>query len=252
MGKILVIDDDVNVRNTCYDALSERGHKVLTNAFNTKILELVKHEKPDLILIDIETIGEPALALMNGLSLRGDLKIPVVAFIASVTPELEKKIYEAGGIEVFEKKIPVAELCAKLDRILDAKKRLFGQAPDLNAKILLVDDEPEIREFLMGFFESKGFRVFQAENGEEALLVVAKEKPNTVLLDISMPGMDGILTLKKIREMDPAVGVVMATSINDDKIMREATRLGAYAYVLKPFDLQYLELVVLTRMKIAG
>ena len=90
-----------------------------------------------------------------------------------------------------------------------------------------------------------------AKDGTEALLLVQKEKPSAILLDIMMPGMDGIVTLKRIREIDPDVSVVMATSIQDERVTREATALGAYGYVLKPFDMQYLEMVVLTRLEVA-
>lgn len=94
--------------------------------------------------------------------------------------------------------------------------------------------------------------MLQAGRGEDAIALTEKEKPSIILLDINMPGMDGLLTLKKIREFDKNVGVVMATSVQDDQIAAEAARLGSYHYVLKPFDLQYLELVVMTRLLIAS
>ena len=73
-----------------------------------------------------------------------------------------------------------------------------------------------------------------------------------ILLDVTMPGMDGILTLKKIREADPDAGIVMATAVQDEQIAKEAIELGAYAYCVKPFDMQYLEMVVLTRLVISA
>ena len=84
------------------------------------------------------------------------------------------------------------------------------------------------------------------------MALVQKERPAMILLDVSMPGMGGIATLRKIREIDSDVGVVMATSIRDEQTAKEASELGAHAYVLKPFDLQYLELVVLTRLVVAA
>ncbi len=120
------------------------------------------------------------------------------------------------------------------------------------SKILIVDDESAIRGFLSDFFKRKEYQTLEAKNGQEAVDMTRKEKPSVILMDITMPGMDGVLALRKIREFDQNVGVVMATSIQDEQIAKETAALGAYHYVLKPFDLQYLELVVLTRLTIAS
>ncbi|GEM_PF-6752591 len=72
------------------------------------------------------------------------------------------------------------------------------------------------------------------------------------LLDVVMPGLGGLATLKKLLEIDPKLGVVMATGQQDDQTVKQAIELGASGYVLKPFDLLYLELVVLSRLMIAA
>ena len=117
---------------------------------------------------------------------------------------------------------------------------------------MIVDDEEGIRNLLKSFFEEQGFPIVTARTGEEAIELVTKEKPSVILLDVTMPGMDGIVTLRKIREINPTVGVVMATSIQDEQTTQQAADLGAHAYVLKPFDLQYLQLVVLSRLRVAS
>lgn len=122
----------------------------------------------------------------------------------------------------------------------------------IKEKILIVDDEENIRAMLKYFFEGKGYPTITAQNGQEAIALVEKERPSMILLDVMMPGMDGITTLRKIREIDPKVGVVMATGSHDEGIAKEAAALGSYAYVLKPFDIQYLELTVLTRLLMAA
>lgn len=93
--------------------------------------------------------------------------------------------------------------------------------------------------------------VLEAGNGQDAIEIVKKEKPALMLLDVSMPGMNGIETLRKIREFNTEIGVVMATANEDESTAKEAAELGSYQYVLKPFDMKYLELVVLTRLFMA-
>lgn len=251
MSKILVADDDIQARTFCYDALTQEGCRVLTCLVSEKVLELVKQEKPDLVVMDLQALAdkENLLLLFSALT----AKVPTVVFSRKITPELEKQAYQDGAIDVIPKGIGAADFKLQIQKILNAKHRLYGESKKAqNLKILIVDDEPEIGEFLADFFEQKGLQTFQARSGEQALLIFERERPAAILLDISMPGMDGILTLKKIREKDAHVTVLMVTSLNDEASMKQALALGAFAYVLKPFDLQYLELVVLSRIMMSG
>ena len=77
------------------------------------------------------------------------------------------------------------------------------------------------------------------------------EDPAVVLLDINMPEMDGLTTLKKLRDINAKLGVVMVTGVQDDEKVKKAIELGAYGYVLKPFDFLYLNLVVMSKLIIA-
>ncbi len=249
MNKILIVDDEALMRQYLYDLFTGEGYGVFTVPRGDEVLKITKQEKLDLILLDVQIPGEKGLSLLNRIVKEKGQRVPVVIYSGIVTPELEMQAMEAGAVDVIRKDVRGIELRTKIAKILSAKHRIFKDiSGDNKGKILIVDDEEGIRGVLKDFFESKGFRTFTAKNGEEALAYVEREKPSMILLDVMMPGMDGILTLKKIREIDPAVGVVMATGIQDEQLAKEATELGAYAYCVKPFDLQYLELVVLTRL----
>lgn len=115
-------------------------------------------------------------------------------------------------------------------------------------RILVVDDEQAIGDALKNFLGRKGYQVTTVLNGKDALEKVKEEKPHMVLLDIMMPGLSGIETLKQIREFDKEVGIVMITAINDDTIGRKCIELGAYDYITKPFNIDYLETVLLTKL----
>ncbi|MCK5178924.1 MAG: response regulator, partial [Candidatus Omnitrophica bacterium] len=91
----------------------------------------------------------------------------------------------------------------------------------------------------------------EAQNGEEAVQLARSEDLSVVLLDMNMPGMDGLATLEKLKKMNDKLGVVMITGDQDDEKVKKAIELGAYGYVLKPFDFLYLELVVLSKLVIA-
>ena len=111
-------------------------------------------------------------------------------------------------------------------------------------KLLVVDDEAEICEFLKLFFEEREFHVEVALSGSEALEVLEKEPPHIVLLDIHMPGLDGMSTLKRIKEKYPKIKVIMVTALETRDKIEEAMRLGADNYITKPLSLEYLEMDV--------
>ncbi|OGW85120.1 MAG: hypothetical protein A2987_04575 [Omnitrophica bacterium RIFCSPLOWO2_01_FULL_45_10] len=118
-------------------------------------------------------------------------------------------------------------------------------------KLLVVDDEADVCDFVKNFFEERGYAVLTALNGEDALAIVKDEKPNLTLLDIKMKGMDGIALLKHIRDIDKNIKVVMVTALNEQDKMDEAYRLGAVDYITKPLVLEHLEETVERHLKIA-
>jgi CheY-like chemotaxis protein len=103
-----------------------------------------------------------------------------------------------------------------------------------NGKILLVDDEPHIRKFVGLLLKQLGSpTIIEAANGREALALYEQEQPDLVLLDVNMPGLDGIATLRKLRELDPEVVVIMLTSLASRQVVEGAADLGACLYIRK-------------------
>jgi DNA-binding response OmpR family regulator len=109
------------------------------------------------------------------------------------------------------------------------------------ARILIVDDEPDAVELLQEFLTGKGYEVLTASGGEEALRKVKEERPHLILLDVRMPGMSGLDVLRQVRQFDREVGVIMVTAVSEEETGRESLRLGAFDYVVKPLNLEYLE-----------
>ena len=113
------------------------------------------------------------------------------------------------------------------------------------ARLLVVDDELDVCDFVKSFFEERGFEVFTAQDGMEAMRIIQRTKIDTMLLDVRMRGMDGIEALKKIREMDKNIKVIMVTAVDEQGKIDEAMKLGAIAYVTKPLVLETLESTVM-------
>ena len=108
------------------------------------------------------------------------------------------------------------------------------------SKVLIVDDEVEVVDFLCHFLKRFSISSERVTNGKQALEVFNTMKPDWVFLDIKMPDMDGFEVLRKLKEIDSKVRVIMITGKEDGDSQNEAKRLGALDYIVKPLDLEEL------------
>ena len=104
------------------------------------------------------------------------------------------------------------------------------------AKILVVDDATFMRMRAAKLLTEEGHEVVEADNGAEAIKVYKKSSPDAVLMDITMPEMDGLTALKEIRKIDPDAKVAMVTAMGQQAVILEALKSGARDFVIKPFD----------------
>lgn len=111
-------------------------------------------------------------------------------------------------------------------------------------KILLIDDDPKIRKVLSVILKTQGFFTIEASGGREALDLVRTMRTDLALLDLKMPEMDGIETLREIRKIDPAMPVIMITAHGDVPTAVEAIKLGANDFMLKPPDFNHLIITI--------
>lgn len=118
------------------------------------------------------------------------------------------------------------------------------------SKILIVDDEEDIREFAKSFFTKRDIKVITASGGVEALGIVDQENPDLVLLDVRMEQITGVEVLKRLRERGNDVKVIMVTGVEDEAIVNEANSWGVRGYIHKPLVLEELEKIVLAELEI--
>jgi len=116
------------------------------------------------------------------------------------------------------------------------------ESPSTPVKVLVVDDEDGIRQALDRFLTRLGYRVLQAANAAEALERQASEAPQVMLSDIRMPNMSGVELVPKALAHDSDLAIVMLTAIDEPRTAIECLKLGAYDYLIKPVDLDELEL----------
>ncbi|MBU1125596.1 MAG: response regulator [Candidatus Omnitrophica bacterium] len=251
MGKILVVDDEVNLRELLRGTLKMKGFEVITVPTAEQAFEHIYAQQFDLILLDINLAQDSGISVLKKIR-EHQSKVPVVIYSGLMTDEKEREARAAGANEVLSKSLGIPQIADRIVKIVNAKERLFQEPSSRKEKlILLVDDEAAIRMVLRKFLESKGYKVQEAENGEKAVEIAQAQKFSAVLLDMNMPGIDGLETLQRLLKIDPQLGVLMVTADQDDEKVKKALELGAYGYALKPFDFLYLELILVSKLLIA-
>ncbi|HTY86875.1 MAG TPA: sigma-54 dependent transcriptional regulator [Candidatus Acidoferrum sp.] len=119
------------------------------------------------------------------------------------------------------------------------------------SKLLLIDDEEDVRYSIQRIFDSPDIELATAASGEEGLKVIPKFKPDLVLMDVRLGGLNGLETLRRIRQGDPKLLVILMTAYGTTQTAIEAMKLGAYDYLLKPFDVPKLKEIVANALKAA-
>jgi CheY-like chemotaxis protein len=115
----------------------------------------------------------------------------------------------------------------------------------VKATVLVVDDSRDIQRYLRALLELDSYRVETVSSGHEALQSLRRGcAPQVVLLDLQMPGIDGLETLRRLQEFRPRPKVIMCSGVDDPEKIREATALGAHAYILKPVRHLYLSAAI--------
>ena len=107
-------------------------------------------------------------------------------------------------------------------------------------KILIVDDESGIVEEVKSFFEEEGYEVYAADTGKDGIDLIARIKPDLVLIDMKLPDMSGLNVVKAAKATSPKTKIIVNTGYVDQNVIDEAERLGRDAFLQKPFNLERL------------
>ena len=194
---VLVVDDDPTVHDLLAATLAKEGHRVLHARDGAEALDILRKTPPDIVTLDV------MMPKVDGWSVLGVMKsdpaldhIPVIMITIVDDRNLG---YSLGASEFMTKPIDRS-------RLLSLVRRFAGH--DAQARVLIVDDDPDVREVVRGTLENSGLKTFQAVNGRAALdWLGSHPPPSLILLDLMMPEMDGFEFLNRIRGDDKFVDV---------------------------------------------
>lgn len=243
-GRVLVVEHAMARRQRLYDLLTRHGCSVQAVASQTMALDALQHDWPDLILAGQRLPDTTGFQLAHRIRFLHD-SVPIIVLGEDGTgAPSAAAVHEVQACLSAE--APDEALLAEVDRWLTRPPPTTARP--LPCSVLVVDDEPKLRSMLKRFLELHHFTVATTASGEEALTMLQQHVPMFVLLDVGLNGMDGLVTLKKIKALSVPTTVIMVTGNAEEETLKEALALGAQDYVQKPFSPSYLESVLLSKL----
>lgn len=263
MATILIADAQKEFRDVLHSVLTSYGHEVVTAETGANALDLLKTVAPAVVILDLALPGAmPGIEVLTKLRAAAPA-LPVIVLTGYLPTDLESRARELGVVDVLRKGL-------KMDILMQAINHAFQHAGRSAVKlmrpagpaeagggkkgkreaILVVDDEPEICDLVGEFLARRGYRVKTASGGENALAAIKAETPNLVLLDIYMPGINGVEVLRRLKSANllAGLGVIMLTASQEEPLLQEALNLGAFDVLSKPVNLDELELAVAVKL----
>ncbi len=219
---VLVIDDDPAVLDLMQRFLAKEGFAVRTAANGPDGLALARTLRPTAITLDVMMPGMDGWAVLA--ALKADPELAAIPVVMVTILDNQEMGFALGAVEYLTKPLDRA-------RLLDVVKRLRGGASA--DPVLVVDDDPAVREMLRRTLEKEGWEVREAEHGRAALAAIARRRPALVLLDLTMPVMDGFEFLRELRGTPDGRAIPVVVLTARDLTPEDRQRLqGQVAHVL--------------------
>jgi len=229
--KILVIDDEAGICESIERNLKRVGFSVITEMKGRNVLSLIKKENPNLVLLDL------VLDDVDGFDVLKEIKEHDPNLLVIVTTALKElknreKAIALGADDYFTKPFKAEDLRKtikqKIESVLIKKNRM--EKPN----VLLVDDSDDYRQQISKFVQ-KNYQanLSEAKDGLQAIEEIKKNQFDLVILDIKMPGQDGMSVLEEIKDAIPLSNVIVLSGWSDKQIILKAFDLGIFAYISK-------------------
>jgi two-component system response regulator (stage 0 sporulation protein F) len=226
--------------------LRRHGHEVFTAYSGREGIALHKERRPHFTLLDLH------LPDMNGIEVltrirESDPKAAVMILTGAGSDKMERQARDLGVTDFLIKGLAPEVLIEAVARAVQPASPGSGDRTPRalhDESILVVDDERQICELLKKYLTQRGLRVHTAQDGPSALSLAELERPQLIVLDIRMPGMNGVDVLRQLRARNYQGGVMMLTGSQDENLLKEALDLGAVDIVDKPADLERIGLAI--------
>ena len=232
--KILVIDDEPAIAQLIKINLEADGYEVDTALDGMEGIEKAKASPPDVITLDVLMPGMNGFQVMELLKKNpGTADIPVI-FISIVEGPQKDRGFHLGAVDFLTKPIEYGELLKSLKKIESS----IGKVTGVKKEVLVIDDERDVTNLIKVNLEDQGYDVFVAYNGPDAIAIARERKPEVIMLDLAMPGMDGFSVMKVLKQDKETehIPIIVLTGHDTKGYKQKSLMLGAAQYMTKPFS----------------
>lgn len=239
--RILIVDDSSVMRTSLARMVSPLTQEILVASNGEEALTTAVRDEIDLIISDVVMPEIDGIELCRRLKNHPASRTKPVILLSSFDSDSDvERGFRAGATAYLSKSDGAQRILETVERVLATSRRQRDQS------ILVVDDSKSIRKMVVSSLEEEGFFVHQANNGAEALELIENVRPDLVISDIEMPGMNGFELCKAVRqhtELNDTPFIVMS-SLTDRGSMKRMLQDGASAYICKPFNSDELVILV--------
>lgn len=237
-SKIMVVDDEPAVADSLKDLLEMYGHEIDTASSGFEALSQIKQSEYSIVLMDVRMPGINGVETFREIK-KLDSSCTVIMMTAYSTDDLLAEAVEEGAHTVLFKPLNIEKLVSIIEDIEKSKL------------ILIVDDNPSVRESLLDVLELQGLHVVTADSGQEAIDKVKESNYGVVLLDVVFPDTNGLDIYNKLKKIRSDIKVVLITAHRQiaGEIIQQAIDSCVYTCLNKPFDLNLLSKVVYSIIK---
>jgi CheY-like chemotaxis protein len=246
MVKILVIDDDRMNCDLLQAVLTRHGYDVHSATSGVEGLNLFRQHNPRVTILDLR------MPEMDGLTVLKEIRAidphaPVIILGGGATELQENQARALRVTDFVRKGLSLDVLVEGVNRVVQQpapkqERALFpsGPAADTGETVLILDDDQLVRDLLVQFLSLRGYRALGVRDGAQALTMVEQAPPDLILLDLMLPGMNGVEVLRRLREKHFSGAVIIVTGSYDEELLQDAWSLRPQEVISKPIDLEKL------------
>ncbi|HOP06663.1 MAG TPA: response regulator [candidate division Zixibacteria bacterium] len=245
--QLLLVDDEEEFLLATSQALTRRGFNVTVAPNGVTALDKLAQQTFDVVVLDVKMPDIDGLEVFSQINNRFP-SLPVIILTGHPSVNDAFDTSKQGIADYLAKPVEMEELAQKILKAVEkAAQNNVVEDKDDNAggdaegiSVLLVDDETELLDSLQRLFRRRKMHCLTADNGPRALELLQEELVDVMVLDVKMPGMDGIEVLKQVKEKHPSIQVILLSGHPSVSAAMEGVKLGASEYLKKPPDIGQL------------